>query len=69
MEPLASIKWRVTKQIFRASNKPMPSFVDKYYSLEFFACYWALVDNINVRYQVTMQLELSCNLLLNVNVV
>lgn len=69
MEPLANIKWRVTTQIFSIINKPIPSFADNYYYFEFFACCWALVDNINVRYQVTMQLELSCNLLLNVNVI
>lgn len=43
----------------------MPSFADNYYPLEVFACNWALVGNMNMNYQ----LELSCNLLLNVNVI
>ena len=64
MEPLASIKWRITTQVFRISSKSVPSFADNYYPLEFFACFWALVGNINIKYQF----ELSSNLLLNINV-
>lgn len=66
MGPLASINGRITTLVFTISSKSLPSFADNYYPLAFFflACFWALVGNINMKYQ----LELSCNLLLNINV-
>lgn len=32
----------------------MPSFADNYYPLEVFACYWALIGNMNMKYQLEL---------------